>query len=76
MEDLFTTNIAVEHQNTSYRVIFENEQYTFSTEAENNAFPTFSFKRENDEWHEQQPLPARLKQEAIDALERYLLQQH
>ncbi|MBB1283248.1 hypothetical protein HRH25_02605 [Flavisolibacter sp. BT320] len=76
MEDLFSTNIAVNSQNINYRVIFEDDRYTFISEADNNAFPTFSFKREHDEWHDQELLPPDIKKQAIDALEKYLLQQH
>ena len=53
MEDLFSTNLAVNNQNINYRVIFEDDRYTFLSEADNKAFPAFSFKRENDEWHDQ-----------------------
>lgn len=76
MEDLFSANIAVDNQNINYRVIFEDERYTFVSEADNNAFSTFSFKRENDTWHDQELLPADIKKQAIDALENYLLRQH
>ena len=76
MEDLFSTNLAVNNQNINYRVIFEDDRYTFLSEADNKEFPTFSFKRENDEWHDQELLPPEIKKQAVDALERYLLQQH
>lgn len=76
MEDLFSTNIAVNNQNILYRVVFEDEQYTFVSTADNKAFPAFGFKREADEWHEQEILPPDVKKQAIDALEKYLLQQH
>ncbi len=76
MEDLFSTNIAINNQNINYRVIFEDDRYTFITEAEGTAYPTFSFKRENDEWHDQELLSPDIKNQAVDALERYLLKQH
>jgi len=76
MNDLFSTNIAVNNENINYRVIFEDDRYTFITEAESKAFPAFSFKRENDEWHDQELLPPDIKKQAIDALEKYLLSQH
>lgn len=76
MEDLFSTNIAVNNQNVNYRVIFEDDRYTFLSEAENKAFSAFSFKREHDEWHDQELLPSDIKRQAIDALESYLLKQH
>jgi hypothetical protein len=76
MEDLFSTNIAVNNQNVNYRVIFDKEKYVFLSEADNNAFPSFSFKREHDEWVDQELLPPDIKKQAIGALERYLLKQH
>jgi hypothetical protein len=76
MEDLFSTNLAINHQNINYRVIFDNEKYVFITEAEQNEFPTFSFKRENDQWVDQELLPEDIKTQAINALEKYLLAQH
>ena len=76
MEDLFSTNIAVDHQNIIYRVIFEDDRYTFVSETNNHTFPTFSFKREADEWHDQELLPPEIKKQALEALEQYLLKQH
>lgn len=76
MEDLFSTNIAVDNENVNYRVIFDNEKYVFLSEADNKSFPSFSFKREHDEWLDQELLPAEVKDQAVDALERYLLKQH
>jgi hypothetical protein len=76
MEDLFSTNIAVNNQNVLYRVTFDNEKYVFLSEGETGAFSTFSFRRENDEWHDGELLPPDLKKQAIDALEKYLLKQH
>jgi len=76
MEDLFSTNIAVNNQNVNYRVIFDNEKYVFLSEADNKAFPSFSFRREHDEWLDQELLPPEIKNQAIGALERYLLKQH
>ena len=75
MTDLFSTNIAVNNQNINYRVIFEDDRYTFVSEADNKAFPTFSFKREHDEWLDQDLLPADIKSQATDALDNYLLRQ-
>ena len=76
MEDLFSTNIAVNNENVVYRVIFDQEKYTFLSEADQKAFGSFSFRREHDEWVDQELLPSDIKKQAIDALERYLLQQH
>ena len=76
MEQLFSTNIAVNKENVNYRVIFNDEKYVFLSESENKAFPSFSFRREQDEWHDQELLPQDIKKQAIDALEKYLLKQH
>ena len=76
MEDLFSTNIAVNNQNLNYRVIFDNEKYVFLSEGDSKAFPSFSFKREHDKWADQDLLPPDIKKQAINALEKYLLKQH
>lgn len=76
MEDLFSTNIAVNNENVNYRVIFDNEKYVFLSEANNKAFPSFSFRRQHDEWLDQELLPPDIKDQAVDALEKYLLKQH
>ena len=76
MEDLFSTSLAVNHQSVNYRVIFDQEKYVFLPEAGNDVQPSFSFKRENDQWVDQEQLPPEVKNQAVDALERYLLQQH
>jgi len=76
MEDIFSTNLAINNQNINYRVIFEDERYTFVSEADNNEWKTFSFKRENDRWIDQDLLPPEIKKQAEDALEKYLLSQH
>jgi len=75
MTDLFSTNVAVNNQNINYRVIFEDDRYTFLSEADNNEFPTFSFKREHDEWLDQNLLPQDIKNQATEALDNYLLRQ-
>ena len=74
MEFLFTTTLNVDEKDTVYEVHFDNEKYTFIP-GENNLTP-FSFKREHDEWHDQDAIPASLKTQAINALENYLLAQH
>ena len=76
MENLFSTNLSIDNKNVSYHVFFEQEKYTFEPEVKEEPFPTFSFKREHDEWHEQGAVPPQLKQQAISALEKYLLAQH
>jgi hypothetical protein len=76
MESLFTTNISVNNRNASYHVYFDHEKYMFLPEPQEEGLPTFSFKWENDEWHDQDIIPPSLKDQAIDALESYLLKQH
>ena len=65
MENLFSTNLSIDNKNVSYHVFFEQEKYTFEPEVKEEPFPTFSFKREHDEWHEQGAVPPQLKQQAI-----------
>jgi len=76
MEDLFSTNLAVNNQNIIYRVIFDNDKYVFLSESSQTQLPSFSFRREHDEWHDQELLPPEIKKQAIDALDKYLLKQH
>lgn len=76
MEDLFSTNIAVNNQNVIYRVIFDQDKYVFVSEANQTGFPTFSLTREHDEWLDQELLPPDLKKQAIEALDKYLMKQH
>jgi hypothetical protein len=76
MEHLFSTRLTLHHESAVYRVDFDHEKYIFTPEVEGPAFPSFSFIREHDEWHEQAPVPHEMKKHALDALERYLLKQH
>jgi hypothetical protein len=76
MENLFSTNLSVNNKNVSYHVFFNEEKYSFEPERKDEQFPSFSFKREHDEWHEQETIPPGVKQQAINALEKYLLAQH
>ena len=76
MEVLFTTNLSVNDKNAVYHVVFDQEKYTFLPEAKDKELPSFSFKREHDEWHDQELLSPQIKKQAINALENYLLAQH
>jgi hypothetical protein len=76
MESLFTTNMNIDNKKASYHVYFDHEKYTFVPEPKEEGLPTFSFKREHDEWHEQDQIDASLKDQAVEALESYLLKQH
>jgi len=75
MENLFSTNMAINNENVNYRVFFDNENYVFQSQS-GKAFPTFSLKREHDEWHDQESVSPQLRQQAVNALEKYLLAQH
>lgn len=76
MESLFSTNISVNDKNAVYNVVFEDEKYVFLPEAKDNELPSFSFKREHDEWLDQELIAPDLKKQAVGALENYLLAQH
>ena len=74
MEALFTTNLNMHNTTAIYHVYFKEDKYIFTPQK--NEMPTFSFKREHDEWHEQACLSPQLKSQAIKALENYLMAQH
>ena len=74
MEDLSTTQLQQGGGSIGYRVVFEEEAYRFIPDGD--AGNAFALKREHDEWHAATPLPEDVKRQAIDSLERYLLQQH
>ena len=76
MENLFSTNIAINSQNIVYNVKFDKEKYVFLSEGNSPEFPSFSFRREHDEWIVQELLAPEIKSQAVDALEKYLLKQH
>lgn len=74
MEELFTTQLSQGAGTMAYRVVFDQEQYRFIPDGFEGT--AFGIRREHDEWHPVEPLPDALRQQAVDALERYLLQQH
>jgi hypothetical protein len=76
MEHLFSTNIAVNNEKVAYQVVFDHEQYEFTPESENKSFPAFSFRREHDEWVDEDLPGPEIKKQALEALEKYLLKQH
>ena len=76
MDFLFTTNLSVGDKDVSYEVHFDNEKYSFIPGELNGNLPSFSFKREHDEWQDQDIISPQLKVQAINALENYLLAQH
>ena len=72
MEYLFSTHI----RNIPYRVVFDKERYTFLPDADQGGASAFSLVREHDEWVDRDPLPEEIKQQAVEALDNYLLKQH
>ena len=76
MENLFSTNLSVNDKNAVYNVVFDDEKYIFLPESEDKALPSFSFKRQHDEWLDQELLSPEIKTQAVSALEKYLLAQH
>ena len=59
---------------TEYHIIFENEEYRFVSKESSQ--PTFSFRREHDEWQATDAESEKVKDTAVEALEKYLLRQH
>ncbi|MGZ3949755.1 MAG: hypothetical protein ACXVBZ_00100 [Flavisolibacter sp.] len=76
MEDLFSTNIAVNNESVNYHVTFDKDKYIFIPDGDTKSFPSFSFRREHDQWLDEDALPGSIKEQATDALDRYLLKQH
>jgi len=74
MEDLFWTTLSLNGQEAEYHIIFEDEEYRFVPKESSMA--TYRFKREHDEWHAADEESEKVKETAVDALERYLLSQH
>ena len=74
MENLFTTQLRQGGGTMAYQVVFDNEQYQFIPDGMQGS--AFALKREHDEWHPVEPLPHEVQQQAVAALEQYLLQQH
>lgn len=76
MEHLFSTNISVNNENINYHVVFDHEKYVFLPQAETKSYPSFSFHLEHEQWQEKDTIPPDIRQQAIEALEKYLLRQH
>lgn len=75
MTELFNTTIIANNQPLPYSVFFANEEYHFQSADESTA-KSFIIKREHDEWHAKKNIDEGLKNNAIAALEKYLLSQH
>jgi hypothetical protein len=74
MEDLFWTILSIDGKQAEYHIIFEKEHYCFI--PKDTYLPTYKFKREHDEWHAVDEAAEKVKDGAVDALEKYLMQQH
>ncbi|HVF95826.1 MAG TPA: hypothetical protein VM871_00810 [Flavisolibacter sp.] len=74
MEDLFWTTLSIDGKQEEYHIIFENEAYCFIPKDSSEA--KYRFRREHDEWHSVDETSEGVKDDAVDALEKYLLQQH
>ena len=75
MEELFKATLLINSEGTQYTVVFDHEEYIFQPIGGNEP-GKFSLRREHDEWHGGENLPGEARQQAIDALENYLLKQH
>ena len=73
METLFTADLVVNGQNKSYDVSFVKDAYVFRS---SNGAESFQVTRSEDAWHVAGNLPSISQQQAIHALDQYLLSQH
>ena len=76
METLFNTTLCIQNKNVPYKVVFEENKYSFLPENAESKTTVFSFVREHDEWHSTDNIAPGIKSEALAALEKYLLAQH
>lgn len=74
MEDLFWTTLSLNGSQKEYHIIFEDEEYRFVPKESSQ--PSYSFRREHDEWLAADSESEKVKESAIEALEKYLLRQH
>ena len=74
MEDLFWTTLLVDGKQEAYHIIFDNEAYCFI--PKDTSLHTYCFKREHDEWLAIDEASEGLKDNAVAALEKYLMRQH
>lgn len=74
MEDLFWTRLNANGQPGDYHIVFENEEYRFFLQG--SLTPSFVFRRSHDEWQATDAPSEAVKDEAVEALDKYLLRQH
>lgn len=74
MEDLFWTTLSLEGKQEEYHIIFEAEKYCFFPKGSSE--PKYCFRRGHDEWQAVDEASEKVKDSAVDALEKYLMRQH
>ena len=74
MEDLFWATLNANGVPGDYHIVFDNDEYRFFQQG--SLEPAFVFRREHDEWHSADAASEAVKDEAVDALEKYLMRQH
>jgi hypothetical protein len=74
MDILFNATIDVPGQASLYQVYFDEEAYIFQS-IENNSV-LLQLYRDRDEWHTKDTVNKQTKDQAIQALDNYLLSQH
>jgi len=75
MEHLFKTAMEVEGKQIPFEVVFDHERYIFQP-GEGSQLGEFTLERTHDVWKDEGDLAPGLRQQAVDALERYLMKQH
>lgn len=73
-DPLFTTSVIINGEHKTYRVSFSDDAYHFV--GDGNEAPSFQLRRVDDEWKLDGELNDISRQQAINALESYLLSQH
>jgi len=74
MEDLFWTSLSLNGRPEEYHIIFENERYCFIPKGSLDA--QYCFRRGHDEWQAVDEESEKVKDSAVEALEKYLMRQH
>ncbi len=74
MEDLFWTTLSINGNPEEYHIIFEEDAYCFIPKDSSSA--TYKFRREHDEWHAIDDGSEKMKDDAVEVLEKYLMRQH
>ena len=74
MEHVTDISVPVQGKEVTYRVLFHDELYTF--EPANDAAPSFSLRREHNQWQCTDGESNEVTKHAIARLEKFLLSQH